>query len=304
MSDSSKPSDTDLLAQAASCTTNAVHEAWDFTCQSLAHLDRRGRQAEVIAHGLIVGGIKDMPAELLDHTQETATKFGLLTGIAACLSAAASSRITWLTCAAKWLGHGLGGAAVAHTAFDLSSKKTLQRSLSAVWHDDSQTAMANSKRVADLECGPTGFNWALCLPAGIAAGIGLRILKTPNEVSPSLNRANTGMLIRPELRCSEIQGSIKKFVPEATPDQVRLLDEFIVEAKIINDQISITKVSGGIGAVPLHVQYKIPGYMRDPVVERAADDIGVLATRLSFRPNQKDLLVATPDESYYQDDPF
>lgn len=302
MSDSSKQSDANVLANAASFSMDAVHEAWDFSCQSLAHLDRRGRQAEVIAHGLIVGAIKDLPNELLDHTQETATKFGLLTAIAACLSAAASSKLTWLTGTAKWLGRGLGGAALAHTAFDLSSKTMLQRALSAVWHDEA--AMPNSKHVAERECGPTGFNWALCLPAALAGGVGARIFKTPSDVGPFLNRANTGMLTRSELHCSEIQGSIKHFVPEATADQIRLLDEFIVEAKNINNQFSITKVSGGTGAVPLHVQYKIPGYMRDPVVEKAADEIGVLATRLSFRANQKELLVATPDESYYQDDCF
>lgn len=304
MADSSKQSDTNLLAQEASCSTNAVHEAWDFSCQSLAHLDRRGRQAEVIAHGLIVGGIKDLPSELLDHTQETATKFGLLTAIAACLSAAASSKVTWLTCTAKWLGRGLAGTAVAHTTFDLSSKPMLQRSLSAVWHDNGQVAMTNSKRIAERECGPTGFNWALCLPAGLVAGISARILKASTEFSPSLNRTNAGMLNCSELHCSEIQGSIKRFVPEATPSQIRLLDEFIIEAKAINNQFSITSISGGTGAVPLHVDYKIPGYMQDPVVEKAADDIGVLATRLSFRVDQKELLVATPDASYYQDDCF
>lgn len=302
MSDSSIQSDANLLAQAASFSTNAVHEAWDFSSQSLAHLDRRGRQVQVVAHGLIVGGIKDLPNELLDHTQETAIKFGLLTTIAAFLSAAASSKVTLVTSAAKWLGHGLAGAAVIHTAFDLSSKPMLQRSLSAVWHDDDPAAMTNSKRIAERECGPTGFAWALCLPAGLVGAIGARAVKAPAKFSPSPNSANTGMLNCSELHCSAIKGSIKQFLPGATDGQVRLLDEFIIEAKNINNHFSITKISGGTGAIPLHVEYKIPGYMRDPVIEKAADDIGVLATRLSFRPDQKELLVATPDESYYQDD--
>ncbi|MBX9770645.1 MAG: hypothetical protein K2X29_04710, partial [Candidatus Obscuribacterales bacterium] len=155
----SNPSDAveDRNPDIPSLCGKAVAEAWDFNAQSVMHMDKRGKQAEVVAHGLVVGGIKDIPNELLNHLWETAEKAGAIGIFSACLGAALNAKTKWIATTAKFLGWGLGSTALTGTAIDLASKPRLQAALSNIWQSDDKQTMAASKLVAEGECGPTGF---------------------------------------------------------------------------------------------------------------------------------------------------
>lgn len=151
---------------------SAVNEVMDFCVQSAIHMDKRGKQAEVLAHGFFIGGIKDIPNELLNHGWLTAGKAGLAGAFGAALSVAVSSKIKWLAAGAKCLGLGFGGSAIAATAIDFGSKPKLQSALSSVWKSPDEKTVSAGKIIAETECGPEAFNWGLTMPCAMIGGMG------------------------------------------------------------------------------------------------------------------------------------
>ncbi len=285
----SNPSDAieDRSLDVPSLCGKAVMEAWDFSAQSVMHMDKRGKQAEVIAHGLVVGGIKDIPNELLNHPWETAGKASAIGMVSACLGAALSAKTKWIATTAKFLGWGLGSTALATTAIDLASKPKLQAALSNIWQSDDKQTMVASKVVAEGECGPTGFDFGLALPAAVAGGIGGRMAfkrwELTRPVPPNLLKSDL------VLHASDIKTSIKKFVPNAAKDEVAMLDEFVGRAKLLTDNFAIKRISSyDLGRTPaLNVEFEIPGYRRgyvdDPVTEAIISDISALANEITFK---------------------
>lgn len=291
MADSSKQSDTNLLAQEASCSTNAVHEAWDFSCQSLAHLDRRGRQAEVIAHGLIVGGIKDLPNELLNHGWETAAKGGTISLVSACLGSAISAKTKWIATTARLIGLGLGSTAILETAFDLASKPKLQSALRNVWTYGNERTIAASKNVAEVEAGPIGFNWGLALPAAALGSVAGRLAIKHLELANSPPFPD--LLNNPSLHCSDIKTSIKKFVPNATSAQVALLDQFVAKTKTMRDDVQLTSITlsrCGKMEPSLNVEFKV-GPLRSS--EDMPYELEALAMEIGLRQEPPKVFTAT-----------
>lgn len=160
------------VANPVGLCARAVTEAWDFCIQTALHLDKRARQAEVISHGLVVGGIKDTPNELLNHGWQTAGKAAMASAIGAGISIAIDSKIKWLAFGAKSIGLALGGTAIASTAIELSSKRSLQSALSNVWNSSDPRFVQAGKSIAEIECGPEGFNWLLTLPSAALGAVG------------------------------------------------------------------------------------------------------------------------------------
>lgn len=183
-----------IFAEATTSCQQAVGEAWDFTCQTALHLDKRAKQAEVLAHGLVVGGLKDTPNEMFNHTGETLAKVGITGALGACLGAAMASRVPWVKVATHTFGLLAGGTAIAATAIDFHSRPKLQTALADVWHNDkNEMVIAASKAVAEAECGPEGFNWMLAVPSaavGAAAGkVGMSFVRPSiHSVELPLNR--------------------------------------------------------------------------------------------------------------------
>lgn len=291
MSDSQKQSDANSLASTLSLSANAVYEAWDFACQSLNNLNGRSRQAEVIAHGLVVGGIKDLPNELINHSLETAAKAGTIGLLSACIGAAISAKTKWIANTAKVLGFGLGSTAVAETTFDLASKPKLQRALSAVWQSGDAKTIAASKTVAEMEVGPIGFNWGLALSASAFGAVAGRSAIAHSEMA---NRpAFPDLLNRPTLHCSEIKTSIKNFVPSATAEQIAMLDQFVAQTKALRDDVQLTRITlsrSGRTEPDLNVEFKVGP------LKTSADmpyELEALAMEIGFRQQPPKVFTAT-----------
>ncbi|MBX9769846.1 MAG: hypothetical protein K2X29_00660 [Candidatus Obscuribacterales bacterium] len=300
MSNPKDKSENNVFAQGLVCSANAVNEVFDFCIQTGQHLDKRRAQAEVIAHGLVVGGIKDIPNELLNHTGETLAKLGSISLISAGLGAALGAKSKWIATGAHCLGWVLGGSAVAATAVELAAKPRLQTALSDVWRNSDEKTMSNGKAIAEIECGPIGFNWELCFPASAVGGIGGRLaMRHWQSTRPNF----PGLLNRAELHCSEINDSIKRFVPKATKDDVILLDQFVTRAKTISDQFSITGIrsySLGQNDQCIRLELKVPGFEDyDPIAEAKMFDIGAVATEIGFNCKPPRIFCAGPDDALY-----
>ena len=63
--------------------TNTTDASKKFIHDSLEHPDKRARQAGAVIDGLVVGGIKEIPNQFVNHPKETAAKIAAGVGIGA-----------------------------------------------------------------------------------------------------------------------------------------------------------------------------------------------------------------------------
>ncbi len=162
--------DKNIFTEAPRLCQQAVSEAWDFTCQTAMHLDKRVKQADVVIHGILVGGYKESHNQLFNHTGATLAKVGITGAVGACLGAAMASKLQWVKLGTQGFGLLAGGTAIAATVTDLRSKPKLQKALSNVWHDDkNDNVIAAGKLLAETELAHEGFDIGLGM-AGTAGG--------------------------------------------------------------------------------------------------------------------------------------
>ncbi|MBX9877264.1 MAG: hypothetical protein K2Y22_02290 [Candidatus Obscuribacterales bacterium] len=209
---------------------SAIYETMDFCVQSAMHPDKRIRQADVLTHGLIVGGIKEIPNQILNHAGETATKMGVAGAIGAAFSLLIDSKTKFLSTGAKWLGLGMGVGAIAATAVDLHSKPKLKSALEAAWNKPE--AVAAGKQIAEAECGPDGFNWGLSVPATIVGGIGAKgAMKYWSYRQALSNGAET--LLKPDIVDGPTPGldEAGRLLLEPTAHEFSMLQTFILHAQ-------------------------------------------------------------------------
>ena len=264
----------------------AVHEAMDFCVQSTNHLDKRARQVDVLAHGFFIGGIKDIPNELLNHAGETAAKTGISAAIGACLSLAVTSKVKLLSVGAKWLGIGMGASALVATTLDLQAKPKLQLALAAAWN--APLSVPASKAVAEKECAQEGFNWGLSLPCAMIGGLGAksgmnwlagrRGVRLTGDVAP---KGDQLPLTKPRL------DDTGRLLMEPSECELSMLKAFIQQAQELVPGVKIDRAVSlpekAFGKPAVMAKIKLPAGIRQPF--EAEHNLKVLASDLSIDNN-------------------
>lgn len=161
-----------VTAAEAKAPSNALGEVIDFCSQTVQHPEARLRQTGTVLQGIVVGGIKDIPNELVNHPLETCGKVVVAGTLGAAAGAAIALEIPLVTGITIGAGVTMLGVGVIDSFKRMSSDKQLQGALSSVWKDSDFYTQMQAKDTAEKVLGPEAFNWGVTLPAGLAGGIG------------------------------------------------------------------------------------------------------------------------------------
>lgn len=147
-------------------------DAYKEFAAGIAHLDGRTRQATVAAYGAVVGGIKDIPNEFMNHPLETAGKVAIagVTGTALAAAAAAESP---LVVSGALLGASAASALSLWDSYNrLASNEKLKHAMDAVYKSGDPSTIASSLKVASDVIGPEAFNYGLVMASMCGGGRG------------------------------------------------------------------------------------------------------------------------------------
>ena len=150
--------------------SNIFKEINDFCLQTMNKPDARARQAIVALNGLVIGGIKDIPNEIVHHPIETTGKVVLAAGAGIGVTALLGLGSPYIAGGTLIAGGALLGAAVTNTWNKACSDKQMSQAMNATWNGSDMTTLQNSMRVAEERLGRDGFDYGVGFAAG-AAGV-------------------------------------------------------------------------------------------------------------------------------------
>lgn len=154
----------------ADCHKSLFADAYAGCATAVAHIEARSRQATVATYGAIVGGIRDIPNELVNHPWETAGKLAVAGITGAALGAAAAAESPIIANGAIFLGAAATGTALWGSYKKLERDKQLREAMSAVYKLGDLKTMTSSMQAAADIIGPEAFNYGLAL-LGMRAGV-------------------------------------------------------------------------------------------------------------------------------------
>jgi hypothetical protein len=145
-------------------------DAYRGCAATVARLEARSRQTTVAAYGAIVGGIKDIPNEFVNHPWETVGKVAVagVTGVA--LGAATTAESPLIANAALVAGTITCGASLWNSCTRLRNNAELKQSMNAVYKSGDLRTMTNSMQVASDVIGPEAFNYGIAT-VGLRGGV-------------------------------------------------------------------------------------------------------------------------------------
>lgn len=156
----------------AKAPSNALDEVLEFCSQTVQHPEARLRQTGTVLQGFFVGGIKDIPNEVINHPLETCSKVVVAGGIGIAAGAALALEIPIVTGITIGTGVTMLGVGIYDSFKRMSSNSQLQGALRNVWKDEDFYAQMQANDKAEKILGPEAFNWGVTLPAGLVGGFG------------------------------------------------------------------------------------------------------------------------------------
>lgn len=161
-----------VTAAEAKAPSNALGEVIDFCFQTMQHPEARLRQTGTVLQGIVVGGLKDIPNEFMNHPLETCGKVVVAGTLGTAAGAAIALEIPLVTGITIGTGVTMLGVGIIDSCKRMSSDKQLQSALSSVWKDSDFYTQMQANDTAEKVLGPEAFNWSVTLPAGLAGCIG------------------------------------------------------------------------------------------------------------------------------------
>jgi hypothetical protein len=154
---------------AAESHSTLFADAYNFCANTIANPRGRLRQADVTTAGAALGGLKQVPKELVNHPWETVGKVATAAVAGAAFSAAAASESPVIAGGALVIGAiGMGGAAL-DTCISLGKNERFRRAMDAVYKsDDPATELKALQEVSDV-AGPEGFDYGIAILGSVGA---------------------------------------------------------------------------------------------------------------------------------------
>lgn len=150
--------------------SNALGEVLDFCSQSVQHPDARARQTVVALNGLVIGGIKDIPNEIVHHPLETTGKVVLSAGAGIGVTALLGLGSPYIAGGTLLAGGAFLGAAAANTWNKACRDQKLSQAMTSTWKSGDVSTLQNSMKIAEERLGREGFDYGVGFAAG-GAGI-------------------------------------------------------------------------------------------------------------------------------------
>ena len=161
-----------VTAVEAKAPGNALDEVLDFCSQTVQHPEARIRQTGTVLQGIVVGGIKDIPNELMNHPLETGVKVAVAGTLGVGAGAALALEIPIITGITIGAGVTMLGFGIADSFKRMADDKQLQGALHNVWKSEDFYTQMQANDTAEKVLGPEAFNWGVTLPAGLVGGFG------------------------------------------------------------------------------------------------------------------------------------
>jgi len=146
-------------------------DVFDFFKESVLHPGARMRQAEVLADGLAIGGLKEVPNQILNHTGETAWKALGSTVAGVGFGVALGSANKFLKAGAGAVSSLMLGAGILHELNGIVSDRKLAGALDSVWKNGDAETLRKAKQVGEAELGGKSFEIGLGVICGTAGGV-------------------------------------------------------------------------------------------------------------------------------------
>lgn len=176
--------------------TNTTDASKKFIHDSLEHPDKRARQTGAVIDGLVVGGIKEIPNQFVNHPKETAVKIAAGVGIGAGI-AMLPLEVPAVAIGATVAGVGLGCAYVWDVGQRLGSNRELHKALDNVWNMGDRSSYKPLPAI-ESSLGKESFDFGLatmCGGAGFKMGNGIKSLL--NTTAPKLCPATADGIANP-----------------------------------------------------------------------------------------------------------
>ncbi len=177
--------------------TNTTDASKKFIHDSLEHPDKRARQAGAVIDGLVVGGIKEIPNQFVNHPKETAAKIAAGVGIGAGI-ALLPLELPAVAIGATVAGVGLGCGYVWDVGQRLGSNRELHKALDNVWNLGDRSSQYSSMQAIESSLGKESFDFGvatMCGGAGFKIGNGIKSLL--NTTVPKLCPATADGVANP-----------------------------------------------------------------------------------------------------------
>ncbi len=163
--------------QIASEQNDEVHkslimDAYNFCADTIRHPDARARQAFVAEYGVIVGGIRDLPNEFINHPWETIGKVAVATGTGLAMGAALASESPVIASTAVAAGVITTAAALWNTCVRLANNQAFKSGMDAVYKSGDEHTIVKSMQIASDVLGPEAANYGIAFAGGLAGAYG------------------------------------------------------------------------------------------------------------------------------------
>jgi hypothetical protein len=159
--------------------------AGKFLLDSMQHPDRRLMQAAAVTEGAVVGGIKQIPNQIMNHPVETSGKVVLALAAGAAFTAAAAIESPVVAAGLAVGGVGALGLYAWNEGQKLGNDKNLQVALDHIWSTKSIRRAANYLPDMELSLGPEAFDFGLSTAAAGGGNFTAKIISDmPNLATP------------------------------------------------------------------------------------------------------------------------
>ncbi|MBS1953357.1 MAG: hypothetical protein JST89_04170 [Cyanobacteria bacterium SZAS-4] len=154
--------------------TKVFEDAYNFYNDTINDPAARMRQVEVAVDGFVVGGLKEIPNQLVNHPVETAEKALVAGATAAAFGAVMATGSPALMGSALLAGGILTGAGLANSYSRMTNDGKLASALSHAWTNSAEDDLSRCKSVAENKLGIEAFDFALtaafCTGGGALGG--------------------------------------------------------------------------------------------------------------------------------------
>lgn len=149
-------------------------DAYNFCNKTINNPAARMRQVEVAVDGFVVGGIKEIPNQLINHPVETAEKALIAGATAAAFGAVMATGSPALMGGALLAGGVLAGASLANSFNRMTNDGKLSTALNTAWNTYADEDLIRCKSVAEnklgIEAFDLGLTAAFCTGGGAFGG--------------------------------------------------------------------------------------------------------------------------------------
>lgn len=158
----------------AASPTKMFEDAYNFYNDTIIDPAARMRQVEVAVDGFVVGGIKEIPNQLIKHPVETAEKALVAGATAAAFGAVMATGSPALMGGALLAGGILTGTSLANSFNRITNDGKLTSALNSAWNNSTEAELNRCKSVAEKKLGIEAFDIALtaafCTGGGALGG--------------------------------------------------------------------------------------------------------------------------------------